>query len=62
MKINEIVIEGKKVEEEKSAVDQIIRYYESRKKVTELLDNYSRITSKAKYKVKQGKEIKILSP
>ena len=62
MKINEIVIGGEKVEEEKSAVDQIIRYYESRKKVTELLDNYSRITSKAKYKVKQGKEIKILSP
>ena len=62
MKINEIVIGGKKVEEEKSAVDQIIRYYESRKKVTELFDNYSRITSKAKYKVKQGKGIKILIP
>ena len=62
MKINEIVIGGKKVEEEKSAVDQIIRYYESWKKVTELFDNYSRITSKAKYQAKQGKGIKILSP
>ena len=62
MKINEIVIGGEKVEEEKSAVDQIIRYYESRKKVAELFDNYSRITSKAKYKAKQGKGIKILSP
>ena len=56
MKLNEIVIGGKKPEEEKSAVDQIKRLYESRKKVTEVF------ASKAKYKAKQGKGIKILSP
>ena len=62
MKLNEKVIGGKKPEEEKSAVDQIKRLYESRKKVTEVFDNYPRITSKTKYKAKQGKGIKILSP
>ena len=36
--------------------------YKSRKKVIEQFDNYSRLISKAKYKAKQGKGLKILSP
>ena len=62
MKINEIVIGSIKSENQKSAINNNKTLYKSREKVIEFFDNYSRIKSEAKFKTKDGKGLKILTP
>ena len=62
MKINEIVIGSIKSENQKSAINNNKTFYKSREKVIEFFDNYSRIKSEAKFKTKDGKGLKILTP
>ena len=62
MEIKKLVIGSKKSKDQKSTIYNIKRLYESREKVVELFDGYSRIISEAKYKAKQGQELNILSP
>ena len=46
--INEITVESEKSEDQMSTMKSIKTFYEPRKKVIELFDNYSRIVSEAK--------------
>ena len=62
MEIKKLVIGSKNSKDQKSTIYNIKRLYESREKVVELFDDYSRIISEAKYKAKQGQELNILSP
>ena len=50
--VNEIIVGRKKSEDEKNAIKNIKSLYQSREKVIELFDDYSRIASEAKYKTK----------
>ena len=52
--INEIAIGSKKSEDQKRTINSIKTIYESREKVIQLFDDYSRIVSEAKYKTKYG--------
>ena len=52
MEIKKLVIGSKKSKDQKSTIYNIKRLYESREKVVELFDDYSRIISEAKYKAK----------
>ena len=60
--INEMVKGGRKSEEQKSVRKNIKKLYESREKVTQLFNDYSKIVSEAKYKTIHGEGIKILTP
>ena len=62
MEIKKLVIGSKNSKDQKSTIYNIKKLYESREKVVELFDDYSRIISEAKYKAKQGQELNILSP
>ena len=44
------MVGSKNSKEQKSAIENIKTLYESREEVMELLDDYSRIVSEAKYK------------
>ena len=54
-------MESKQIEHQKSAINSIKTICESREKNIDLFDNYSRIVSENKQKLKQGKELKILT-
>ena len=59
--INEILKGGKQLEQQKSAVKNIKTLYQSWKIFIKLFDDYFRIVSEAKYKVKFGECLKILT-
>ena len=50
-----------KSEDQKSAINNIKKLYESREKVIEMFDIYSGIVSEAIYKTKHGKGLHILT-
>ena len=54
MEINEIAIGSKKSEDQKRTINSIKTLYESREKLIQLFDDYSRIVSEAKCKTKYG--------
>ena len=60
-KLNKIVKGRKKSEEQIGAINNIKKLYESRG-VIKLFEQYYRIISKAKYKIKYGESLKILTP
>ena len=55
MELNKIVRGSKKSENQKNVVNYIKKLYESREKVIELFDDYSRIVPEVKYKKKYGR-------
>ena len=55
MELNKIVRGSKKSENQKNVVNYIKKLYESREKVIELFDDYSRIVPEVKYKTKYGR-------
>ena len=60
--INEIIKGRYKSEEQKNAMKNIKTLYESQEKVIKLFNDYSKITSKAKYKSFCGEGLKISTP
>ena len=52
MELKEIVKESKKLENQKSAINDVKTLFETREKVIQMFDDYSRILSQAKYKTK----------
>ena len=60
--INEIVRGKNKTGGQIHTINNIKTLYKSRQKVIKLLDDFCRIVSEAKYKVKNGKGLKILTP
>ena len=53
---------SEKSENQKSVINNIKTFYQSRGKGIKLFDDYSRFVSKAKYKTKYGEGWKILTP
>ena len=53
MELKEIVKESKKLENQKSAINDVKTLFETREKVIQMFDDYSRILSQAKYKTKK---------
>ena len=60
--LNEVWKGRFKPEEQKSALEIIKLFYESRQGVIKLFNEYSLIASEAKCRRKHGEELKILSP
>ena len=51
-----------KSQEQNSAIKNISTFYKSREKVIKLFNDYSKIVSEAKYKIKYGEGLKIITP
>ena len=59
---NEILKVRNKSQEQNSAIKNISTLYKSREKVIKLFNDYSKIVSEAKYKIKYGEGLKIITP
>ena len=59
---NEILKVRNKSQEQNSAIKNISTFYKSREKVIKLFNDYSKIVSEAKYKIKYGEGLKIITP
>ena len=62
LELNEMIKTIKKIENQKSVINNIKTHYKSGKKIIELFDNYSTIIFEAKYKTIHGEGLKILTP
>ena len=59
---NEILKVRNKSQEQNSAIKNISTLYKSREKVIKLFNDYSKTVSEAKYKIKYGEGLKIITP
>ena len=59
---NEILKVRNKSQEQNGAIKNISSLYKSREKVIKLFNDYSKIVSEAKYKIKYGEGLKIITP